>query len=86
MHSMKQLIVIGLLLSACSPSDEQFCTCMEAGEKFDKIASEMLQPENQSNTEKQQEFTMLKNKKEEACKDYQTMSGEEMIRRKADCE
>ncbi len=84
--TMKRLIVAGLLLTACAPGDEQFCTCMEAGEEFDKIASEMLQPENQSNVDKQQEFTRLKNKKEEACKDYQTMSGEEMIRRKADCE
>ena len=86
MYTMKQFILIGLLLTACGPSDQQFCTCMEAGEEFNKIAAEMLESDAASNDEKKAQFADLKKKKETACADYQTMSGEEMLKRKAECD
>lgn len=86
MHIMKRFLLIGLVLAACGPADKQFCTCMEAGEEFNKIAAEMLDPDVASDAKKKAQFTTLKKKKESACADYQTMSGEEMMKRKQECE
>lgn len=79
------LLSLTLVLAACSEKDEQFCACMEAGEAFNEAAAKILQ-EGTVSTEAQDQFQELKKEKETACANYTSMSGEEMLKRKAECE
>lgn len=72
------------LLLSCGQSDPKMCSCLEAGEKLNNYSSKMFTKEI---TEKDvKEMQKLKEDKAKKCVDYQTMSGEEMLKRKADCE
>lgn len=73
-----------LLFYSCGQSDPKMCSCLEAGEKLNNYSSKMFTKEI---TEKDvKEMQKLKEDKAKKCVDYQTMSGEEMLKRKADCE
>jgi maleate cis-trans isomerase len=72
------------LLISCGQSDPKMCSCLEAGEKLNNYSSKMFTKEI---TEKDvKEMQKLREDKAKKCVDYQTMSGEEMLKRKADCE
>ena len=81
---MKKFVLIALVFTACSQRDEQFCKCLEAGEKFNVEANKLLN--GKSSSMSKVERAKLKKDKEIACANYQTMTGEEMLKRKADCE
>ena len=82
---MKRLLFIALpiLLAACSSKDEQFCKCLNAGEELNSYASKMLTQE--VTKEKANKMQQLKDAKKKECANYQTMMGDEMLKRKAEC-
>lgn len=79
----KFLFVVVLIVASCSGKDDQFCKCLEAGEALNNYSTELFNQEmDQSKADRLKE---LKNAKKEACANYQTMSGEEMLKRKKEC-
>jgi hypothetical protein len=79
----RTLIFAGLLLFSCSGKDTQFCKCLEAGEALNNFSSELFQEDmDQAKADK---LNKLKEAKQKACANYQTMSGEEMLKRKKEC-
>lgn len=81
---MKKLILLSLLLTACSNTDEQFCKCMAISEEFNGASVELLTGEESTMTSK--ERLALKKKKDEACKDYVSTPGDELKELKKGCE
>ncbi len=71
-------------LSACSGRDDKMCACLEISDQLNNLTFEALQGEI---TEGQKE-TILKVRAEKAekCKDFETMSGEKMLKMKSTCE
>lgn len=83
---MKNILIISTicLLSACNSKDEQFCDCLKAGEELNVFSSDLMQ--GKITKEKADKLKKLKSLKADACKDYQTMSGPEMLEKKAACQ
>jgi len=82
---MKRLLFIAvpLMLAACSSKDEQFCKCLNAGEELNDFSAKMLTEE--VTQEKANKMQQLKDAKKKECADYQTMMGDEMLKRKTEC-
>jgi hypothetical protein len=82
---MKKMIfpVLAIILFSCSNKDEQFCKCLQAGEQLNEYSVKLL--EGDVTQEKASKLKELKSKQKEACKDYQTMKGDEMLKRKKEC-
>lgn len=82
---MKKVLIPGLIavLVACSSKDEQFCKCLKAGEELNEYSNKMLTEE--VTQEKADKLKALKDTKKKECADYQTMKGDEMLKRKAEC-
>lgn len=57
---------------------------MDASDKFNEAAHDLLEGKESSLTSEQR--TQLKKDKESACANYQSMTGDEMLKRKAECE
>lgn len=71
-------------MSACSSNkDEQFCTCMEISEAFNDAANNLLNEETGLSPE---ELIALRKKKDEACKNYESTPGDELLELKKACE
>jgi hypothetical protein len=83
---MKKIGIIAsvLLMSSCNSKDEQFCKCLEAGEKLNNYSAELMPTEITKDNADSLKF--LKAAKKEACQDYQTMKGPEMLKKKAECQ
>lgn len=77
------LIAVPILLAACSSKDEQFCKCLNAGEELNDFSAKMLTEE--VTVEKANKMQQLKDAKKKECADYQAMMGDEMLKRKAEC-
>lgn len=78
------LIIAALVFSACTTRDEKFCECLKAGDELNKVTAKFM---SEVPTEKDaEEILELKAQKNEVCKGYTEMSGEEMLKRKKDCE
>lgn len=84
MKKLITLFVISVLFFSCSnEKDGQFCKCLEAGEKLNSFSVGMLQ---ETITAKEADsLKKLKAAKKEACANYQTMKGDEMLKRKKEC-
>ncbi|MGB0914597.1 MAG: hypothetical protein ACPGVI_00930 [Crocinitomicaceae bacterium] len=80
----KGLFVAILFLASCSSKDEQFCTCLTAGEELNEYTQQFFEKEPSQDDETK--ISELKAIKTEACKDYQMMAGDKMRQKKADCE
>jgi hypothetical protein len=82
---MKRFLFIALpiILAACSSKDEQFCKCLSAGQELNDFSAKMLTEE--VTKEKANKMQQLKEAKKKECVDYQTMLGDEMLKRKAEC-
>jgi hypothetical protein len=82
---MKRFLFIALpiILVACSSKDEQFCKCLSAGQELNDFSAKMLTEE--VTKEKANKMQQLKEAKKKECVDYQTMLGDEMLKRKAEC-
>lgn len=83
---MKKLLVFVVVagLFSCSSKDDQFCKCMQAGEELNEFSAKMLSEE--VTAEKAAKMKELKEIKKKECVDYQTMMGDEMLKRKANCD
>lgn len=82
---MKYLLpIIVFLVAGCSAKEEQFCQCLEAGEELNTASHEFMT--KTPTAEDQENIKILKDKKKEACANYQEMSGEEMRSKKEACE
>jgi hypothetical protein len=79
----KYFFILGLFLVACTQKDEKFCKCMEVGDKFNKASADVLAKKSKLAAS---DLKKLKDSKTEACRDYLTMSGEEMLQKKSTCE
>ena len=80
----KSVILISLVIFAsCSSKDEQFCECLNAGEELNNASAKMLTGE--VTKEDAAALKKLKDKKKKACVNYQTMNGDEMLKRKEKC-
>ncbi|TNF48278.1 MAG: hypothetical protein EP305_05860 [Bacteroidetes bacterium] len=77
-------IVLGGLLSSCSSEDAQFCECMKVSKDLNDLSAEVL--ETGADEKKAEEHRKLNDQKKKICKEYETMSGEEMLKRKKNCE
>ena len=77
------LILVLIGLASCRSKDEQFCKCLQAGKALNNYASTLLS--QQISEEKAAKLIALKKAKKQACAGYQTMSGEEMMKKKAAC-
>ena len=73
-----------LILASCSNKDEQFCTCLAAGEELNEFTQQFF--DKTPSSEEAKKVSDLKEAKTVACKDYQMMSGDIMRQKKADCE
>lgn len=82
---MKKALISGmvLLLTACNSKDDQFCKCLKAGEDLNAYSNKLLTEE--VTQEKADKLKVLKDTKKKECADYQTMKGDEMLKRKAEC-
>ncbi len=56
---------------------------MEEGDKFNKASADVLAKKSKLTAS---DLKKLKDSKTDACKDYLTMSGEEMLQKKSTCE
>lgn len=77
-------IVVVFVVASCSQKDPKMCVCLEAGEKLNSYNSQILMQEK--TPEKVSKLRALKKEKEQKCVDFQTMSGEEMLKKKEGCE
>lgn len=82
---MKKMFFIGsiLLFTACNSKDDQFCKCLQAGEELNDFSTTLF--EGEITDTKAKKLETLKENKEKECADYQTMKGEEMLKRKSEC-
>lgn len=76
------LFISGLLLTSCGEKDS-ICACLESGNQLNKKANSILQ--NGSTAKDEQELKTLKADKKKKCAEFETMGGEEMKKRMADC-
>ena len=91
---MKNLLIkaslIALLpfaISSCSSDaeekDDQFCKCLQVTEELNDFSSKLF--DREVTKEDVTKMVSLKEAKKKECKDYQEMSGEEMLKRKELC-
>lgn len=82
----KIVIIVGAIafLSSCvAKKDEQFCKCLKASDDLNAHSVELFEGDiTKVQADKQQD--LIKAKKE-ACKNYETMTGPEMLERKKEC-
>ncbi len=82
---MKKLTFLAatLLFVSCSDQNEQFCECMDAGEKLNNFSVTLF---DKNITEKQaNELKALKAEKDKACADFKQMKGDEMLELQKNC-
>jgi hypothetical protein len=80
----KGAVLFLIILGSCNSKDPKMCECLNAGEKLNQFSSEIMMKEITSNDAEQ--MKILKKEKSKKCADYQEMSGEEMLKRKAECD
>jgi len=83
---MKKIIIITslLALTACNSKDQKFCECLKAGEQLNNFSSTLFN--NDITPEMKRKMERLKKEKNDACKDYELMSGDKMLELKKACE
>lgn len=79
----KVLVLITLVVASCNSKDSQFCECLSKGEELNNYTQQFF--DKSPSPEEREKLKGLKQAKTEACKDYQTMSGEEMRVKKEAC-
>lgn len=72
-----------LFLFACSSRDQKMCDCLDSGEKLNRFSAKMLR--KVPSEADQKKMKRLRDEKAKKCADFQMMSGEEMLKRKATC-
>jgi len=82
---MKYIVFFALsILISCSNKDTKICDCLKSGDKLNQFSSEMMMKE--ASKADLAKMKSLKEDQKKKCADYQTMSGEEMLKLKANCQ
>ena len=84
MHYL-HLLFTSLILFSCSQKDEKFCACIKESESLNTLNQKILSG-NRINSERIKEVKDQINRKKDACKDYEYMTGPEMLELKKSCE
>ena len=79
------LLFTSLILFSCSQKDEKFCACIKESESLNTLNQKIL-PGESINSESVKEVKDQINRKKDACKDYEYMTGPEMLKLKKSCE
>ncbi|MFN5417967.1 MAG: hypothetical protein ACK5B9_12990 [Flavobacteriia bacterium] len=81
---MKNILPLCIfILFSCNSRDPKMCDCLDAGDKLNKFSSKLLTKE--ASQKDVAEMKKLKAEKAKKCADFQMMSGEEMLKKKATC-
>lgn len=82
---MKYLSIIGLfaILASCTQKDPKMCACLEVSETLNEKTAAAIQ--KAPTKEEVATIKKLRDEKEQKCIDFQTMSGEEMLKKAATC-
>lgn len=77
------IIVTSLFLCSCNSIDKKFCSCVSVSKKLNRINNSILNGNNTNDT-------LLKAKKllaekKNLCLEYQKMAGDELKKKKNDC-
>lgn len=82
---IKRLFPLLFVLAACGSGEKTpFCKCMEAGDELNAYSAGILD-KSEITEEEESKMNELKATKDKLCKDYETMSGEEMLKLREDC-
>lgn len=79
------LLSLSLILFSCSQKDENFCACIKESESLNTLNQKILSGES-INSESIKEVKEQIKRKKNACKDYEYMTGPEMLKLKKSCE
>lgn len=72
-----------LILFSCNSRDPKMCDCLDSGDKLNQFSAKLLTKE--ASEKDVAEMKKLKAEKARKCADFQMMSGEEMLKKKATC-
>ena len=82
---IKRFIPLVFVLAACGSGEKTpFCKCMEAGDELNAYSAEILD-KSEIDEETESKMSKLKATKDKLCKDYENMSGAEMLELREDC-
>jgi hypothetical protein len=84
MHYL-HLLFTYLILFSCSQKDEKFCACIKESESLNSLNQKILRGDS-INSESIKEVKEQINRKKDACKDYEYMTGPDMLKLKKSCE
>ena len=79
------LLFTSLILFSCSQKDEKFCACIKESESLNTLNQKILRGESITSESIKEVKDQIKRKKD-ACKDYEYMTGPEMLKLKKSCE
>ena len=79
------LLSLPLILFSCSQKDEKFCACIKESESLNNLNQKILSGDS-INSESIKEVKDQIKRKKDACKDYEYMTGPEMLKLKKSCE
>ena len=79
------LLSLPLILFSCSPKDEKFFACIKESESLNSLNQKILRGDS-INSQSIKEVKEQINRKKDACKDYEYMTGPEMLKLKKTCE
>ena len=79
------LLSLSLILFSCSQKDEKFCACIKESESLNNLNKKILSG-NRINSESIKKVKDQIKRKKDACKDYEYMTGPEMLELKKSCE
>ena len=84
---MKKVVVLYVLLIfySCSQKDEKFCACIKESESLNSLNQKILRGDS-INSESIKEVKDQIKRKKDACKDYEYMTGPDMLKLKKSCE
>ena len=80
-----RLLSLSLILFSCSQKDEKFCACIEESKSLNSLNQKILRGDS-INSQSIKEVKEQINRKKDACKDYEYMTGPEMLKLKKTCE
>ncbi len=82
---MKRLVPLLFILAACGSGEKTpFCKCMEAGNELNEYSSKILE-KSEIDSKAESKMKELKATKKKLCKEYEMMSGAEMLELKRAC-
>ena len=79
------LLSLSLILFSCSQKDEKFCACIKESESLNNLNQKILSG-NRINSESIKKVKDQIKRKKDACKDYEYMTGPDMLKLKKSCE